>query len=165
MPRLIQGDIFEGLHAPDLAIIFGHIGLNHMACCWRKFSQAERTLVHIDDPFETMPNEPQRICSGQWLWFVPEGQNHGMTEDELRGALDRALSWAQANGHTRIVTNGISDIDHGTNTLANCASDDRRVQFLVDYATQKEAESNGTLCIELVSLNDAFLKSRRRRCC
>ena len=159
MPTLRRGDIFDRLREHHVAIVFGHIGLSHMAVCWRKFSRAERTLVHIADPFSTMPNKPQRISSGQWLWFVPEGQNHGMTEDELKGALDRALSWAQANGHTRIVTNGISDVDHGTATQANCASDDRRVRFLVDYAAQREAKSNGTLCIELVSLNDAFVRN------
>ena len=159
MPTLKQGDIFERLHEHDLAIIFGHIGLGHMALCWRKFNRAERTLAHIADPFSTIPNKPQRISSGQWLWFVPEGQNHGMTEDELKGALDRALSWARGEGHRRIVTNGISDIDHGTDTQANCASGDRRVRFLIDYATQKEAKSNGTLYIELVSLNDAFVRN------
>ncbi len=159
MPTMRRGDIFERLHEHDLAIVFGHIGLNLMDVRWRNFSESEETLAHIYDPFSTMPNRPQRISSGQWLWFVPEGRNHGMTEDELRGALDRALSWAQGEGHGRIVTNGISDIDHGTETQANRASDDRRVQFLVDYAIQKEREADGTLCIELVSLNDAFTRN------
>ena len=159
MPALKRGDIFQRLQGHDLAIVFGRIGINHMACCWRKFSSAERTLSHVHDPFSTMPNMPQRISSGQWLWFVPEGPNHGMTDDELKRALDRALSWAQVEGHRHIVTNGISDTDHGTDTQANRASDDRRVRLLVEYATQKEIESNGTLRIELVSLNDAFIRN------
>ena len=159
MPTLKQDDIFERLQEHDMAIVFGHVGLGHMASCWRNFSRAERILADIADPFTTMPNSPQRTSSGRWLWFIPDGQNHGMTEDELRGALDRALSWAQAEGHRRIVTNGISDIDHGTDTLANRASDDRRVRFLIDCATRQETKSNGTLCIELVSLNDAFVRN------
>ena len=159
MPTLKQGDIFERLQEHEMAIVFGHIGLNNMASCWRNFSRAEGTLANIADPFTTMPNSPRRISSGQWLWFIPEGQNHGMTEEEVQGALDRALSWAQAKGHRRIVTNGVSDIDHGTDTLANRASDDRRGRFLIDYATRREAKSNGTLCIELVSLNDAFVRN------
>lgn len=159
MPTLKQGDIFERLQEHDLAIVFGHIGLNHMALSWRMFSRAERTLAHIDDPFSTMPNKPQRISSGQWLWFVAEERNHGMTDDQLKGALDRALLWARREGHGRIVTNGIADTDHGTETQANRASDDRRVRLLIDYATQKEIEANGTLCIELVSLNDAFVRN------
>ena len=97
------GDIFERLQEHDMAIVFGHVGLGHMASCWRNFSRAERTLADIADPFTTMPNSPRRTSSGRWLWFIPDGQNHGMTEDELRGALDRALSWAQAEGHRRIV--------------------------------------------------------------
>ena len=159
MPTLKQGDIFERLHEHDLAIVFGHIGLNHMAVCWRKFREAERTLAHIENPFSTMPNKPIRISGGQWLWFVPAGCNHGLTDDELKRALDRTLSWAQGKGHGRIVSNGISDTDHGRDTQANRASVDRRVRFLIDYATQKEIESHGTLCIELVSLNDAFVRN------
>ena len=159
MPMLKQGDIFKRLHKHDLAIVFGHMGFNDMASCWRDFSKAERTLANITDPFTMLPNRPHRISGGQWLWFVPAGENHGMTEDELQRTLDRALSWAQANEHTCIVTNGISDIDHGTDAQANRASDDRRARFLIAYVTQKEAKSNDTLCIELVSLNDVFVRN------
>ena len=79
-----------------------------------------------------------------------------MTEDQLRHALDTTLSWARKEGHCSVVTNGISDTDHGTDPEANRLSDDRRVQFMVDYAKQKEAIADDNLAIELVSLNDAF---------
>ena len=156
MPTLKSGDIFERLQEHDLAIVFGHIGLNLMKLSWDRFKRTQRTLEHISDPFSEIPNKPHRVSNGQWLWFIPEGRNHGMTDDQLRYSLDTALSWARKEGHFSVVTNGISDTNHGTDSEANRLSDDHRVRFMVDYAKQQEASADDNLTIELVSLNDAF---------
>lgn len=160
MRTLKQGDIFERLKEHDLAIVFGHIGLNVMAPYWKRFKRTEPTLEFISDPFSELPNKPHRVSSGHYLWFVPAGKNNGLTDDQLRSALDSAFSWAKKEGLRSVVTNGISDTDHGTDSEANRLSDDRRVRFLVDYAKQKEESADDNFTIEFVSLNDAFERNR-----
>ena len=158
MPTLNQGNIFERLqenHA--IAIVFGHIGFNEMGVRWRAFKNAEPTLTHIQDPFSEIPNEPRCIPTGQWLWFVPDQNNHGMPEEELETVLNRALSWAKNEGHRLIITNGISDTDHGTDTNANRYSDNQRAIFLIRYSQEKEREDS--VKIELISLNDVFVRN------
>ena len=157
MPKLSKGDIFERLRENEVAIVFGHIGLNQMAVHWRAFKESERTLSHVRDPFSCMPNEPTYVSESKWIWFVPEQKNHGMTDRELKGVLDRVFSWVREKRLRLIVTNGVSDIDHGMNTDSNIHSDDQRVQFLIHYSKEKEKEF--PITIELVSLNDAFVRN------
>ena len=158
MPTLHQGDIFERLKegGVEAAIVFGHIGLNEMAVRWRAFADTEVTLTHIQDPFFEIPNEPRRISSGQWLWFVPAQDNHGMSERELKAVLNNAILWATESGHTSIATNGIANTDHGMDTDANRYSDDQRVSFLILYSVAQE--NSLRISIELISLNDAFIR-------
>ena len=79
-----------------------------------------------------------------------------MTEKELKAVLNDAVSWAREAGYTLIVTNGIANTDHGTNTGANQYSDDRRVQFLILYSVAQE--NSFGIAIELISLNDVFVR-------
>lgn len=157
MPRLTQGNIFEKLQENHVAIVFGHIGFNEMSACWRAFKNTEPTLVPIQDPFSEIPNEPRCTSTGQWLWFVPDQDNRGMSERELEAVLNRALSWAINEGYRLIITNGISDTDHGTDTNANRHSDNQRAEFLIRYSQEKERESSAK--IELISLNDVFVRN------
>ena len=157
MPRSSQGDVFERLRENDVAIVFDHVGFNQMAARWRAFKESERTLGHVRDPFSDMPNESIYVSAGKWLWFVPEREDHGMTDRELEDVLDRMFSWVRKKRLGLIVTNGISDVDHGVDTDSNLHSDDQRAQLLIHYSQNKEKESSIT--IELVSLNDVFVRN------
>lgn len=129
-----------------------------MSCKWAKFREEEHTLADVSNPFNEIPNTPHQISTGQWLWFVPEQENHGMREEELKNVLDRVFCWAKDNGHTSVVTNGIPDIDHCTDTAANRRSDDQRTRFLIRYSECQEKLNS--FRITLTSLNDAFTRMR-----
>ncbi len=157
MPELIQGNIFEILRERQLAIIFGHIGFDQMGASWRAFQDVEQEVAQIRDPFTERPNDPLQLLSGPWLWFVPAQENQGMTEAELTAVLDRAFAWAREKGLSSVITNGISDIDHGRDTDRNRNSDDQRAQFLIHYS--QEQERDGSVRITLISLNDIFVRN------
>ena len=161
MPTLRQGDVFERLRENDMAIVFGHIGFNEMNIRWRAFKQTEATLSGVRDPFLEVPKNPICTSTGKWLWFIPERENHGMTDEELKDSLDRAISWSVTKGLKMIVTNGIRDVDHGTDTISNRNSEDQRVQFLNAYSA--DIEKKHTIKMELVSLNDAFVRNAPTR--
>ena len=159
MPHYIQGDIFAASnerHA-DLAIIFGHIGLNEMRLSWRSFADRMPRLAHIRDPFSEMPCEPYQYSDGRWLWFFSGCDNHGMTDAQLESALEQALSWAQANDLRTVITNGIANTDHGHDTITNRQSDDSRVRFISGLAGNHERTKK--VDITLISLNDAFVRN------
>jgi len=139
-----------------LAIVFGHIGFNEMREHWCPFAEAVPRLAHIQDPFSEIPEQPVNISPDKWLWFVPECENHGMTDENVLAALDAALDWARNAGINSVVTNGIPNTDHGHDTAANRRSDDQRAQFLVRYAADQEMA--GDIRIELISLNDVFVR-------
>lgn len=159
MPTYLQGDIFKASGAlnAELAIVFGHIGFNPMAVCWRDNSQSHPRLGNIQDPFTEIPNLPIRVAPDRWLWFVPAGENIGLTDLELATALDAALRWAELNGLRTIMTNGIREPDHGLDTEKNRLSDDARAHYLIDYASKYEA--NHEITIMLTSLNDVFVRN------
>jgi hypothetical protein len=154
MPQLNQGDVFKS--RAELGVIFGHIGFNHMHQLWRTFASQYPHLADINDPFVAFANDPQSTAGNRWLWFVPEDDNHGMTEARLTVTLNTILSWALTNTITSIVTNGIANTDHGHDTAYNRQSDDQRARFLITYAT--DAEQTNGVTIELVSLNDVFVR-------
>ena len=97
-----------------------------------------------------------RVSDDQWLWFVPENENHGMTGTELASALEKPILWAIDQGLEQTATNGIIDTDHGLDSLHNRESVDRRVRLLAELAS--DHERSGTLTIELISLNDSFVR-------
>lgn len=156
MPTTGQGDIFEAAARVQLAIVFGHIGFNEMGQKWSYFAHNHPKLSDVRDPFTELGEFPVEWSSGHWLWFVPEKQNHGMTEAQLTNALDAALAWASRNQLTSVATNGVANADHGPDTVINRRSDERRAALLNDYATQ--AEQKYKFFIELISLNDIFVR-------
>lgn len=158
MPKLSQGDIFEAASRVQLAIVFGHVGFNEMGLHWFKFAARKSQLTYVRDPFAEIANRAVEWFPGRWLWFVAEQKNHGMTEMQLIAALDAALLWASQNAIVSIATNGIANINHGHKTEDNRRSDDQRVDVLIDYA--KSAVNRG-FTIELISLSDAFTRSRQ----
>ena len=157
MPQLLQGNIFDRISENDLAIVFGHIGFGLMKVHWDSFRNGEGALAHIRDPFSKIPEQAYRASTGQFLWFVPDRENNGMTEGDTVEAVGRAIAWAQKNRLTRIVTNGVPDIDHGNNTAANRASDDRRAKFLIEHA--ERLENSTSMRFELTNLNDTFVRN------
>lgn len=156
MPSTSQGDIFEAAERVEFAIVFGHIGFNEMRQRWIAFAKHEPQLRNIKDPFTELVGRPMEWSPKHWLWFVPEKENHGMTNAQLTAALDAAFAWASQNGLGSVATNGVANIDHGRDTDANRRSDESRAAWLIDYATQ--AEQNHNIVIELISLNDVFVR-------
>ncbi len=71
--------------------------------------------------------------------------------------LDPAFAWAREKGLSSVITNGISDIDHGRDTDRDRNSDDQRAQFLICYS--QEQERDGSVRITLISLNDIFVRN------
>ncbi len=159
MPRFSQGDIFEAATRAQLAVVFGHVGLNEMRYCWERFAAKHPQLGHVRDPFTELAGRAVGWSAEKWLWFVADQQNHGMTDPQLTAALDAALVWASREAVTSVATNGVADTDHGRDTADNRRSDDRRVALLADHAARAEVKYG--LAIELISLNDAFVRSLR----
>lgn len=156
MPKASQGDIFQAAHRVDFAVVFGHVGFNEMRQRWVAFAQTNHELHRVNDPFKKWPDQALQWSPGRWLWFVPEQDNHGMTDEQLRRALDDAFGWASRAQMKSAATNGIADTDHGRDAAANRRSDETRAKWLKNYA--EEAERKYGFCVELVSLNDVFLR-------
>lgn len=159
MPSLNQGDIFAFSvdQQCDLTIVFGHIGFNVMSGFWQDFAHTQPKLADVHDPFSELAGRPIEYQEGQWLWFVPFGENHGLTNSQLTAALTDALTWASGRGVKSVMTNGVANINHGTDTTANQVSDNDRAQFLIDFAATLEQQFEVT--INLISANDVFVRN------
>jgi len=158
MTKIAQGDIFQAASRVQLVIVFGHLGFNEMRQCWEAFKRNKGQLSQIQDPFMDLAGRAVEWVPGKWLWFVPEEQNHGMTETQLANALDGALAWASQNSIGSVATNGIANTDHGNNTADNRRSDEQRAAWLEDYA--RKAEQRYRMAIQLISMNDVFVRNR-----
>mgnify|MGYP001485738117 CR=1 FL=1 len=153
-----QGDIFRvGVDDNyDFIIVFGHVGLNEMAVAWNAFRQRFRVRFGpIDDPFRVVRG-PVEFKPGRWIQFFGEEQNHGISDSLLRRTLESALAWASEKKLQTVITNGIANTDHGTNTALNRASDDRRAIFIESIVRDRQHEFAS---IMLISLNDAFVRN------
>ena len=159
MPRVLQGDIFATAraHESELTIVFGSMGFNHMKLYWPMFAVTVASLSHIRDPFSDVLPQPYEYTPGRWLWFIRERENHGMTESDVRYALDAAFSWARQNGLKTVITNGIADtVDH-SDIAAKQKSNDRRARLLIGLAS--DCERRFGLDITLVSLGTVFTRN------
>lgn len=152
-----QGNVFDFVQGPGprLTIVFGHIGYSAMASSWRDFQTTVPGLKDIKDPFGGVES-PLQLDPSTWIWFVPAGSNHGLTDADLLAKLDFILDWAKTKRIRFVVTNGIRDVDHGMDGAANRASDDRRTAMLTSYMARRERADR--LKVELVSLNDVFVR-------
>ena len=164
MPTYMQGDIFaEALDNPyDVAIVFGHLGLNEMAMSWHDAQRRVPEWEAIPDPFEGRDRilETPEGLTRLW-WFVLAEENHGMTDARFRECVQALFTKARKDGLTKIITNGISDVDHGMLTEANRASDDRRVHLIGQIMTQCEGQG---FQVSLISLNDAYTRNFPQQC-
>jgi ABC-type uncharacterized transport system ATPase subunit len=84
----------------------------------------------------------------------------GPTDTALIAKLNEILAWAKENEIQFFATNGVRDVDHGTDSVANRASEDRRTAMLVMYFAERERVDQ--LKVELVSLNDVFIRHQGR---
>jgi hypothetical protein len=158
MPKYKQGDIFAEISStsmsqPDLAIIFGHIGLNVMGSYWLGFRRRNDWAASISDPFSDLPR-PFQYSAGRWVWFFPADAVRGITDELLTTNFEEALSWAASNNLHTIIINGIEDIDV-CDMIARQQSDQRRIRFMSDLALNHEKSKK--LNITLISLDDAFI--------
>jgi hypothetical protein len=119
MPHFLQGDIFQTAieNQHDLAVVFGHLGFNQMGPTWRAFRDHVPVLANIRDPFNQLVGQPHPIRTHQWIWFIPEERNHGMTDSTLTDVVKEVMEWAEARGIRTVITNGIADVDHGSKGL------------------------------------------------
>jgi hypothetical protein len=159
MLTLSQGDIFAASLEIEceLTIVFGHIGFNEMSGFWQDFARTQPKLAHVRDPFSEIPGRPIEFQKRRWLWFVPEGENHGLTNSQLASVLQEALTWALDHSLKSVITNGIADTDHSQHTISNRSSDDARARFLIDLMSAYEREFDVT--IGLISQNDIFVRN------
>lgn len=157
LSHMRQGDIFDSVRGPSprVTIVFGHVGYNQMGSSWCAFRDTNPALKDIDDPFVGVQS-PLQLEQDTWLWFVPEGPNHGMSDDELIARLDVILDWAKQRRIKFIVTNGIRDTNHGRDSNLNRASDDRRTSLLTRYLYKRERSNR--MQVEVVSRNDVFIR-------
>ena len=88
--------------------------------------------------------------------YKRQGCNNGLTDADLFSKLDFILDWAKQRRIRFVVTNGIRNVDHIPNRIANCASNRRRTALLTTYMAQRERADR--LKVELVSLNDEFVR-------
>lgn len=156
MPTLSQGDIFKTAINSDLIIVFGHLGFNLMHKYWKDFASKKLTLQNITDPFIDKYNKPLEWETGKWIWFVPEEQNHGIDDSKLFSILDNIFSWASINSIRTISTNGISNVNHTSDSVENIKSDNERSLMLFKFVSEAEIKYN--FRIELISLNDVFTR-------
>ena len=156
MPSLNQGDIFAATldRECDLTIVFGHFGFNAMSGFWQDFAGSQPKLAGVHDPFNEMPGRPVEFQKRQWLWFVPDGESHGLTNSQLTAVLTEALTWAAGNSVKSVITNGVANIDRDTTTTN--ASANVRAQFLIDLSATLEQQFGVT--INLISANDVFVR-------
>ncbi|HQU45425.1 MAG TPA: hypothetical protein PK867_21600, partial [Pirellulales bacterium] len=152
MPEFLQGDIFQVAidGSYDLAIVFGHIGFNQMALTWRRFCETTPAAAAVRDPFAEHARSPQEFLPGRWFWFVPEGANHGMGDDQVTSEIDRAVGWAEAHFRrpATIITNGIAEAE-------NDANDDRRAHLLAELARGTEGRGHRA---SLINLSNVFVQ-------
>ena len=157
MIQTSQGDIFQAARRVELTIVFGYVGFNQISLRWRDFAEDKPSLRQIRDPFTELRGDAVEWSPEKWLWFVPAQENHGMTDLQLTRALDAAFAWASAKRIKSVATNGIANTDHSGDTAANRRSHEKRAAWLIDFA--KAAEQKHAINIELVSLNDIFVRA------
>lgn len=157
MPITSQGNIFQAAANNQLTIIFGHIGFNLMNHYWTVFKQQHATLSSVRDPFVSLNNQAIEWAPDRWLWFIAAAENNGMSDEQLKNQLDHALAWAANHNIGSVLTNGIGNTDLGRDSAANQRSHHQRVNWLKNYA--RDAEQQYGLIIELISLNDVFVKN------
>lgn len=159
MPEFSQGDIFTAIEnrQAGLAVIFGHIGFNQMHLRWVAFSSLFQSLAHIHDPFsKTISCRAHKISEDQWLWFVSDLPNYGMSDEQVISVLESALAWAKSVGVVSVITNGIPNIRQGGDRVTIRARDKNRAQLLANYVAKQERDSG--FYIELISTSDVFVR-------
>ena len=157
MPHLRQGDVLSIAKTEefDLAIVFGHLGYNHMDLTWQNFKQGIDFWNETENPFDPDVSDlPHQFNNNKWIWFVGAKENNGITDEDFQLFIVRALTWANMHQLRRVITNGIMDVDHGRQSVANRASDDRRTDLLFSLVRPFEE----VLDVTLVSLNDVFVR-------
>lgn len=164
MPVCAQGNIFDIALKVDLTIVFGHIAFNDLGGTWLKFKQSHPQWEHINDPFLEFQHEPQAICEGRWIWFIPDETNGGMTDEQLAEVFHDIFGWATDLKIHRVATNGVPNIDHDpdfSQASANRISEDRRARFIFDNL--KPYEKDKSVKVTLISLTDVFVRNRPYR--
>jgi hypothetical protein len=164
MPVCMQGNIFDIALKVDLTVVFGHIAFNDLGGSWLEFSHSHPRWKHINDPFLEFQQEPQAICEGRWIWFVPDETNGGMADEKLAEVFHDIFGWAAQSNIRRVATNGVPNIDHDpdfSRASANRISEDRRARFIFDHL-QRYEKDNGVK-ITLISLTDVFFRNRPYR--
>ncbi len=162
MPEYIKGDIYtvalDGHY--DMAVVFGQRS-NLMAHTWHDAQRRVGKWRRLKNPFGAHSNKPVEIESNtRFWWFVPAEQNFGMSTEQLLKTFKKIFEWAKKNNIKTIITNGISDTDHGHDIYgydinANRASDNRRVQLISDTMQAYEREG---FAVTLISMNDAYVR-------
>ena len=152
-----KGDIFEvGFKERfDLIVVFWHVGLNFLRFYWDNFRSGHSSLAAIDDPFSDLGEKFTEYASGgKYIVFVSEVKNNGMSDSDLSKAFKRVFEHGIKLGLKTVITNGVSNIDHSTNSAANALSNRNRVVFIRSLLSPYETNFKK---IMLINLNDSFI--------
>ena len=156
MPVLAQGDIFSAVSRAQMTIVFGHFGFTLLKVSWDRFLMSHPSLKKLRDPFKEIPNQPFRLNNECYLWFVPDGDERGLTDSQLEACLDDAVQWASTNRIRTIATNGVANTDHRHDLNHDRRSDERRAAYLKRFAA--EAEQRLGIDFELINMSDIFVR-------
>ena len=164
MPSYLEGNILSpGPEcAAQVAIVFGRMGAGEMALSWPDLAWGEPAFAHVRDPFERFKSRPVRASHGRWYWFIPSRLNHGLTDEQLREVFATVFAWAHGKELRAAISNGITNTDHTSDSLANRASIDRRARLMGELASEYERAYG--MEISLIALNDAFVRNRTLEC-
>ena len=152
--KSIQGDMFEVGISGDyqFILIFGHMGFNELGAHWNNFKDGNRNFKNIGNPFDTL-RAPTKFDE-KWIQFIAAQENHGMEDSTLEQKFRETFEWMEVHGLKKIITNGIMDTNHSTNTIENQENDDTRVKFIETICSQ-----HPKLDITLISLNKVYLRN------
>jgi len=151
----LQGNIFDIAEQYELTIVFGHKGLNLLSIPMTEFLSKHNKIYGISDPFQEIPNMAVKYEPDRNIWFMPEEEMHGISDERLKIQLKSIFDWASSNGCKTILFNGAQCIDYKKN---NIVENKERVQLIEQLIYEFDKNHNGyfkEVC--LISLSTAFI--------
>ncbi len=151
----MKGDIFEVGVSGDyhLILIFGYRGFNQMGASWMRFIDTFQQFQNIRDPFES---DTILELNGKLIQFVAAQENHGMNDETLQQEFINAFEYMNKKQLKSIITNGIMNTNHSTNTSENIQNNDSRVSFIKKICSKYSSKFD----ITLISLNDVYVNNQ-----
>ena len=153
-----KGDIFSYAGYYDLTIVAGHIGLNELGALWRNFQRRYPEFEKVDNPFMEIGRKFVKLEDSKYIYFMPEEENHGISDDILKRELKAIFVTARKMGIKTIIFNGIRNTNDSIYVGLIESSDEPRIKLIVDFVSRYLKKGFGFKEISLVTLGDDFIK-------